>query len=101
MLKVSEVGRGGSRSYLSKGMVVAQVAISLVLLIVAGLYVRTLRNLLEIDIGFNREDLLTFYVNPRKKSWSGRRDSNPRLRFYCHRSLIRRPSRMVRILEIV
>src|SRR5262245_18285768 len=24
-----------------------------------------------------------------KKNWSGRRDSNPRLRFFCHRSLIR------------
>ncbi|MCI0665577.1 MAG: ABC transporter permease [Acidobacteria bacterium] len=73
MLKVSEVGRGGSRSYLSKGLVVAQVAISLVLLIVAGLYVRTLRNLLQIDIGFNREGLLTFYVNPRKSGYEDAR----------------------------
>jgi hypothetical protein len=72
-LKVSEAGRGGSRSYLSKGLVVVQVAISLVLLIVAGLYVRMLRNLLQIDIGFNRDDLLTFYVNPRKSGYEDAR----------------------------
>ena len=44
--------------------VVAQVGLSLVLLIGAGLFTRTLRNLQILDAGFNRENLLTFGLNP-------------------------------------
>jgi predicted permease len=51
---------GGSRSTLAHSMVVVQVALSLVLLVGAGLLVRTLRNLHRIDVGFNRESLLFF-----------------------------------------
>ena len=36
-------------------LVVVQVAISLLLLVTAGLFVRTLSNLQSIDVGFNRE----------------------------------------------
>jgi predicted permease len=67
-------GRTGySRSRLSKGLVVAQVAMSLVLLIGAGLFVRTLRNLTRIDLGFNRENLLLFYVSPGEVGYKGER----------------------------
>jgi predicted permease len=55
---------GGSRSRLSKSLLVAQVAMSLVLLVVAGLFLSTLRNLQTADAGFNRENLLWFTVNP-------------------------------------
>lgn len=55
---------GGSRSYLTKSLIVAQVAMSLVLLVGAGLFVRTLRNLQNVDVGFNRENLLLFNVEP-------------------------------------
>jgi len=54
----------GSRSLLSKSLIIAQVAMSLVLLIGAGLFVRTLRNLQNVDIGFNRENLLLFNIDP-------------------------------------
>jgi predicted permease len=65
-----------SRSRLSKGLVVAQVAMSLLLLIGAGLFVRTLRNLTRIDVGFNRENLLLFYVNPGAIGYKGERLAN-------------------------
>jgi predicted permease len=54
----------GSRSLLTKSLIIAQVAMSLVLLVGAGLFVRTLRNLQSVDVGFNRENLLLFNVEP-------------------------------------
>src|SRR5262245_4754287 len=53
-----------SRSLLSRGLVVTQVALSLLLLIGAGLFVRTLLNLQRVDPGFNPENLLMFKVAP-------------------------------------
>src|SRR2546423_14837524 len=44
-------------------MMVVQVALSLVLLVGAGLFVRTLRNLHRVDVGFNRESLLLFRID--------------------------------------
>jgi macrolide transport system ATP-binding/permease protein len=44
-------------------LVVVQVAISLLLLVTAGLFVRTLSNLHSIDVGFNRENVLLFELN--------------------------------------
>jgi len=53
-----------SRSLLSKALVVGQVALSLLLLIGAGLFLRTLLNLQRIDNGFNAKNLLLFGVDP-------------------------------------
>jgi predicted permease len=53
-----------SRSPLSKALVITQVAISLLLLIGAGLFVRTLRNLEQVEVGFNQENLLLFSLQP-------------------------------------
>jgi predicted permease len=44
-------------------LVVAQIAISLLLLVAAGLFVRTLSNLQSIPLGFNRDHVLLFEVN--------------------------------------
>ncbi len=59
------VGSGGGRSgrLLPKTLVVGQVMLSLVLLAVAGLFVRTLHNLRNQDLGFNRSDLLLVNTN--------------------------------------
>jgi predicted permease len=64
-LKATSGGALPARSRLSKALVITQVAMSLVLLVGAGLFVRTLRNLNQIDAGFDRENLLIFSVNPR------------------------------------
>jgi predicted permease len=44
-------------------LVVLQVAISLLLLVTAGLFVRTLSNLHSIEVGFNRDNVLLFELN--------------------------------------
>lgn len=67
---------GGSRSLLTKSLIVTQVAMSLVLLIGAGLFVSTLRNLQAVDVGFNRENLLLFRVDPRLSGYSGLQIAN-------------------------
>ena len=54
----------GSRSFLSRLLLVVQVAISLALLIGAGLFLRTLQNLRQVDVGFNAQNLVLFRVNP-------------------------------------
>ena len=54
----------GSRTWLSKGLLVLQVGMSLVLLIGAGLFLRTLQNLKSVDVGFDSTNLLMFNVNP-------------------------------------
>jgi predicted permease len=61
------VGSGGGRSgrLLPKALVVGQVMLSLVLLAVAGLFVRTLHNLRNEDIGFDRTNLLLVNTSPK------------------------------------
>jgi hypothetical protein len=45
-------------------LVVAQLALSIVLITGAGLFVRTLQKLWSVDMGYNRENVLLFSVNP-------------------------------------
>jgi predicted permease len=52
----------GGRSRLKTALLVLQVAVSFVLLVGAGLFLRTLRNLRTVDSGFNRHHLLLFSV---------------------------------------
>ena len=63
-LKASSSSLGRSRSPLGKCLVVAQVTISLVLLVGAGLFLRTLQNLRQVDVGFNPRNVLLFRVSP-------------------------------------
>lgn len=52
-------------------LVAAQIALSVLLLTGAGLYVRTLVNLVRIDPGFAAENLLLFQLNPRAAGLRG------------------------------
>src|ERR1041384_740420 len=63
----------GVVSRLSKGLVVAQVALSVLLLAGAGLFIRTLYNLQKVDVGFNQEDLLLFSIQPEQAGYKGDR----------------------------
>jgi macrolide transport system ATP-binding/permease protein len=58
--------RGFGRISLSQALVVTQIGLSLLMLVAAGLFVRTLSNLQSIQLGFNREDLLLFKMNARQ-----------------------------------
>ncbi len=62
-----------SRTWLSKALLITQVAVSVMLLIGAGLFVRTLQNLQSVDIGFNASNILMFRVNPALNRYSAER----------------------------
>jgi len=51
---------------LSQVLVIAQIAISVVLVAAAGLFVRTLSKLQSLDVGFRRENLLVFKLNAKQ-----------------------------------
>ncbi len=58
---LAEVGRGGAsvtRRRLGSPLIVAQVALSVMLLVGAGLFVRTFASLASLDLGFDRDPLL-------------------------------------------
>jgi predicted permease len=62
---VGSIAGGGSSVLLRKGLVIAQVALSFVLLFGAGLFVRSLQNLKGTDTGFRDVDnLVTFQLDP-------------------------------------
>jgi predicted permease len=62
-----------SRFDLRRALVAAQVAVSLLLLIGAGLFVRSLNNLQSLDPGFRREQVLLVSVNPQASGYKGQR----------------------------
>jgi putative ABC transport system permease protein len=58
---------------LQKTLVVTQVALSFLLLIGAGLFLRTLRNLMDVEPGFRTVRMLTFSVDLEKSGYDGER----------------------------
>jgi predicted permease len=60
----SDSGRSRRQVAVGKTLVTAQVAISLVLLVAAGLLVQTLWNLKSQDLGFDREHVLLLWTMP-------------------------------------
>jgi predicted permease len=61
------------RSWAGKSLIVTQVALSFLLLVGAGLFLRTLRNLQQVAPGFNAQNLLLFRVDPRLSGYQGER----------------------------
>ena len=62
---------GGPRHRAQHVLVVAQIAISFLILVAAGLFVRTLNNLHSVQLGYARENILLFSLNARQ---AGHRD---------------------------
>jgi predicted permease len=74
-LKDDVPGRSGSsRVVLRRALVVAQVALSLLLLIGASLFVRSLVNLRQLDPGFRRERTVIAEVDPGRSGYKGQRE---------------------------
>jgi predicted permease len=68
--------RAGRR--LGRALVIAEVALSLVMVVGAGLLIRTLRNLETLDPGFNRDHVLLFWLDPTKAGYKDQRASELR-----------------------
>jgi len=66
---------GGARLSLGKSLVVVQVALSLSLLIGAGLFVRSLAKLKSLDAGFKPENVLLVSTDPRLIGYQGKQIS--------------------------
>jgi predicted permease len=64
---------GLSRTHFGKAVIAGQVALSLALLVGAGLFLRTLRNLQRVDLGFRREGTVIADIDPTKLGYKDRR----------------------------
>jgi len=62
-----------SRTVLSKALLVLQVSVSIVVLIAAGLFLRTLMNLRGVDVGFNTQNVALFSISPQLNGYEGPR----------------------------
>jgi predicted permease len=60
-------GRGGSsvfaRGQLARSLIVGQIALSVLLLVVASLFVRSLSHLAGVDTGFDKHNTIVFYLD--------------------------------------
>ena len=65
----------GGSIQLRRATVATQVALSLLLLISAGLFLRTLRNLETLNVGFVTDHLITFTVDPKLAGYEDSRTS--------------------------
>jgi predicted permease len=64
-------GAGGAQ--FRRALVVAQVALSLLLLVGAGLFARSVSNLMRVDPGFRSSNVLTFAIDPTSAGYPGAR----------------------------
>jgi predicted permease len=69
---------GGDRQRLRRLLVVGQIAGALTLLIVAGLFIRTLTSAQEIDLGFDAEKLVSVRLDPKQLGY----DDDRTVEFY-------------------
>ena len=72
MKTASRSAFAGSRFSAAKLLVAAQVALSLLVVCGAGLFARSLRNLVHQDLGFDREHVLTVWMDPRSAGYDAK-----------------------------
>jgi hypothetical protein len=73
MPTLKNVRGGGPRRRAQHVLVVAQIAMSFVILVAAGLFVRTLDKLHSVQLGYARENILLFSLNARQAGHRDRR----------------------------
>ena len=66
---------GGARTAarFRHGLVMAQVALSMTLLIAAGLFIQSLRNVSRVDLGIQTDNVVTFRLSPTLNGYDGER----------------------------
>jgi len=69
-------GRGAARFRAS--LVTAQIALSMALLIAAGLFIESLRNISRVDLGIKIDNVATFAISPAKNAY----DSTRKVQFF-------------------
>jgi len=69
-------GRGAARFRAS--LVTAQIALSMALLIAAGLFIESLRNISRVDLGIKIDNVATFAISPGKNAY----DSTRKVQFF-------------------
>jgi predicted permease len=69
-LRAAAAGALGGQPRLQKSLVAAQVALSLVLLAGAGLFIRTLQNYGRVSLGFSKETVLSVRIDPQTAGYS-------------------------------
>jgi predicted permease len=67
----SALGNRGQRAPLGKMLIAAQVALSVVLLVGAGMLVRSLRNLQNVDVGLDRDHIVMLDIDINTRGLSG------------------------------
>jgi predicted permease len=71
-----DVGVGARRFLLGRGLVGVEVALSLILLVAAGLFLRTFQKLKTLEPGFNSENLLLFSLDSRMRNAPPEQNAN-------------------------
>ena len=69
-LKAEAGSVAGGHARLRKALVASQVALSLLLLVGAGLFIRTLQNLANVDVGIRTSRLFAFKVDPPRNGYT-------------------------------
>jgi predicted permease len=64
------------KGLLAKSLIVSQVAFSLLLVLAAGLFLRSLVNLTRVDLGFDKQNVLFLHLD---ESSAGYKDDDPRI----------------------
>src|SRR2546421_2998260 len=72
-LKASSARRSSAGPTPQKFLVASQVALSLVLLVGAGLFVHSLQNYAGIQLGFSQEHVMSVWINPHAVGYSPER----------------------------
>jgi predicted permease len=72
-LKQESGGVAGGGLRLRKALVVVQVALSLLLLIGAGLFIRSVDKLMTVDLGFRSEQIISFSLDPELNGFTNAR----------------------------
>ena len=62
---------GGTRRHVRRALVVGEVALAVILVIGAGLLIRTVYNLANVDVGFETSRLVTFSVSLPDRTYPG------------------------------
>jgi putative ABC transport system permease protein len=71
--QAGQISESRRRRFLGKSLVVAQVALSVVLLSAAGLFVRHLLNLRHLDLGFHPDHVLLVTLDPERSGYDDER----------------------------